>query len=190
MKVSQMRNQISGFHMFFYLCICLCIFGSTKTQPALAAIATYVVSPVFDVANSTVIEAEDSSLEVSKNKIPELVVPPQPRNKRGALVCTKDRYIPNERQIGKVSWYGSEFEGRRTASGEVFNKNANTMAHLTLPMGTYVRLENRSTGESEIVRVNDCGPFVQGRIADISEGLADRLKLKNTGKAEVIITVL
>jgi rare lipoprotein A (peptidoglycan hydrolase) len=190
MKVSQMRNRYSGFQMFFCLCICLCIFGSTKTQPALAAIATYVVSPVFDVANSTVIEAEDSSLEVSKNKISELVVPPQPRNKRGALVCTKDRYIPNERQVGEVSWYGSEFEGRRTASGELFNKNSDTIAHLTLPMGTYVRLENRDTGSSRVVRVNDCGPFVKGRIADLPYGLAKRLGLTNTGKAEVIITVL
>jgi rare lipoprotein A len=185
-----MSNHASVFRVIIFLFVCLCVFGSTKSQSKLVAITASARAETFDVANSTVTQEVESSREITESKVTPLVVPPQPRNARGEFVCTKDRYIQGERQVGQVSWYGDEFHGKRTASGEVFDKNANTIAHLTLPMGTYVRLENRSTGASEIVRVNDCGPFVRGRIADIPEGVAYRLGLKNTGDAEAVITVL
>lgn len=164
-----------------FLGICLCIFGSTKSSLA------------FDFSNSTAMEAQDDS--VSKNialvsESEKLVSPPQPRNKRGDFVCTRDRYVQDERQLGKASWYGGNFHGKTTASGEVFNKNAFTLAHLTLPMGTRVLVENPDTGVTFQARVNDCGPYVKGRIADLSYGLAKRLGLMKAGVGKVIITVL
>lgn len=167
-----------------FMFICLCIFGSTKSRNALAAF------PSFDVANSTVIKEVDSSFAGEKGQVIDPIVPPQPRNKRGELVCTSDRYIQDEQQIGEVSWYGGDFHGRQTASGEVFDKNANTLAHLTLPMGTDVIVENRETGVKVKAKVNDCGPYIKGRIADVSYGLAKKLGIVEAGHATVIITVL
>jgi rare lipoprotein A len=161
--------------------ICLCIFGSTKSSFA------------FDFSNSTAMEAQDDSVSKTITLVSEsekLVSPPQPRNKRGAFVCTRDRYVQDERQLGKVSWYGGNFHGKTTASGEVFNKNAFTLAHLTLPMGTRVLVENPDTGVAFQARVNDCGPYVKGRIADLSYGLAKHLGLMKAGIGKVIITVL
>lgn len=179
-----MRYQSIVSRTVFFLFVCLCIFGSTKRLNA------HTAFHAFDVSNSTVIKGEDYSHKVSKNPIIEPISPPQPRNKRGDFVCTSNRYIQDERQIGLVSWYGGAFDGQKTASGERFNKNADTIAHLTLPMGTEVLVENSETGATHKARVNDCGPFVEGRIADLSYGLAKRLGLTNTGKARAIITVL
>jgi rare lipoprotein A (peptidoglycan hydrolase) len=163
--------------------LCLCIIGSTKSSIA------------FDISNSTTdkvrfTQSEGSFSTRERYKEQSLTVPPSPRNKHGRLMCTKDRYIEGERQIGVVSWYGGEFHGKTTASGERFDKNANTLAHLTLPMGTRVRIENPATGAVAYARVNDCGPFIADRIADLSKGLADQLGLVKAGKGTVIITVL
>ncbi len=172
------------YHMYsFAVVLCLCIFGSTKSSHA------------FDVSNSTVIQAEEvstgqQSVITTKGQTMERISPPQPRNKRGELVCTSNRYIQAEQQIGQVSWYGGSFNGQRTSSGERFNQNAYTLAHLTLPMGTEVLVENPDTGAVLHARVNDCGPYVRGRIADLSYGLAKSLGLTNTGRAKAVITVL
>jgi rare lipoprotein A (peptidoglycan hydrolase) len=138
-------------------------------------------------------KAQDGS--VSENgslhaEVSQLVSPPQPRNRRGEIVCTRNRYVQNERQVGQFSWYGGDFQGKVTASGEVFNKHALTIAHLTLPMGTRVLVENPDTGVAVQARVNDCGPFIKGRIADLSQGLAEYLGLIHAGTGRVIITVL
>jgi rare lipoprotein A (peptidoglycan hydrolase) len=168
--------------IFFVTSVCLCIIGSTKSLPT------------FDTSNST--QGHDGVHHEVKTFVRDdgveqpLSTPPQPRNKHGNLVCTKNRYIKDERQFGVVSWYGNEFHGRRTANGEIFNENASTLAHLTLPMGTRVRVENPITGVVVDARVNDCGPFIQGRIADLSKGLAYQLGLMKSGKGTVIITVL
>lgn len=119
------------------------------------------------------------------------VTPPQPKNKQGRFICTKDRYVQSEQQIGLASWYGgSEFHGSRTASGERFDDRKHTIAHLTLPMGTEVLVENPETGAIAYARVNDCGPFVKGRIADLSHGLAKKLGVLKQGVSTVVITVL
>ena len=85
--------------------------------------------------------------------------------------------LPAAAQTGAASWYGS---GRRTASGERFNPNGLTAAHRSLPFGTKVRVENRRTGRSVIVRINDRGPFVRGRIIDLSRGSARALGMGGT----------
>ncbi len=91
---------------------------------------------------------------------------------------------------GIASWYGDPFHGRQTASGEVYDMNAPTAAHQTLPFGTVVRIENLDNGTSTEVRINDRGPFVQGRIIDVSRRGARELGLIEPGTAEVRITVI
>jgi rare lipoprotein A len=78
-------------------------------------------------------------------------------------------------QRGHASWYGPGFHGRRTANGEVFNTNALTAAHRTLPFGTRVRVVNEKTGRSVIVRINDRGPFIKGRVIDLARSAAQQI---------------
>jgi len=95
------------------------------------------------------------------------------------------------RLVGESSWYGGKFHGRKTASGERFNKRALTAAHRTLPFGTTVRVTNRANGKSCVVRINDRGPFGnRGRIIDVSEGAAKRLGMLRSGVAPVTLEVL
>ena len=84
---------------------------------------------------------------------------------------------------GMASWYGPGFHGRRTASGERFNTGALTAAHRTLPFGTHVRVVNVETGRSIVVRINDRGPFVRGRVIDLSQAAARAIGV--TGVARV-----
>lgn len=93
-------------------------------------------------------------------------------------------------QEGVVSWYGGQFHGRPTASGEPFDASAMTMAHPTLPFGTKVRVTNLRNGRSVEVRVNDRGPFVGSRIADLSHAAAVTLGMMRRGLARVRIEIL
>lgn len=92
---------------------------------------------------------------------------------------------PNYRGTGTASWYGSDFHGRRTANGEIFSANAITGAHPTLPLPSYVRVTNEANGRSVIVRVNDRGPYMPGRIMDLSHRAAEMLGYVNNGSAQV-----
>jgi rare lipoprotein A len=92
--------------------------------------------------------------------------------------------------IGKASWYGDFHHGRRTASGEVFNMNALTAAHRTLPLGTRVRVTNLSNWRSVEVRVNDRGPYIKNRIIDVSRQAAAALGAVDDGVFPVQIVVL
>lgn len=89
---------------------------------------------------------------------------------------------------GKASWYGPGFHGRRTASGEVFNTNSMTAAHKTLPFGTRVKVTSQATGRSVVVRINDRGPFVRGRVIDLSKASARVLGM--AGLSNVSLSVL
>ncbi len=89
--------------------------------------------------------------------------------------------------IGQASWYGPGFHGRTTANGERFDMNAMTAAHRTLPFGTMVRVENLETGRSVTVRINDRGPFIEGRIIDVSRAAAAELDMIASGVARVRI---
>ena len=93
-------------------------------------------------------------------------------------------------QEGNVSWYGAQFHDRQTANGERFNMAALTMAHPTLPFGTRVRVTNLGNGRSVVVRVNDRGPFVGHRIADVSRGAAAQLGMVSRGVARVRVEAL
>jgi len=93
-------------------------------------------------------------------------------------------------QEGVVSWYGERFHNRPTASGELFDLDALTMAHPSLPFGTRVRVTNLRNGRSVVVRVNDRGPFVGTRIADLSKAAAATIGMIRRGVAHARIEVL
>jgi rare lipoprotein A len=91
------------------------------------------------------------------------------------------------RQKGAASWYGRQFHGNRTASGEIYDMFAMTAAHPTLPIPSYVRVTNQRNGRSAIVRVNDRGPFKDSRIIDLSYGAATKLGIAAAGTGDVEI---
>ena len=90
-------------------------------------------------------------------------------------------------QCGKASWYKM---GSRTANGERMNANALAAAHRSLPFGTQVRVDNLRNGRSVVVRINDRGPFVRGRVIDVTRGAAVKLGMIGTGVARVKVTVV
>jgi rare lipoprotein A len=90
-------------------------------------------------------------------------------------------------QCGKASWYSM---GSRTASGEKMNANALAAAHRSLPFGTHVRVDNLANGRSVVVRINDRGPFVRGRVIDLTRGAAQQLGMVGSGTASVRLTVV
>lgn len=96
----------------------------------------------------------------------------------------------NQLVRGLASWYGPGFQGRKTASGERFNQNEMTAAHRSLPFGTKVRVTNRNNGRSVVVRINDRGPFIGGRVIDVSAAAARSLGMVSSGVAPVTVEVL
>ncbi|WP_207002052.1 septal ring lytic transglycosylase RlpA family protein [Trinickia mobilis] len=95
--------------------------------------------------------------------------------------------VSDFRQSGRASWYGMKFHGRKTASGERFDMNALTAAHKTLPLASYVRVTNTTNNKSVVVKINDRGPYVRGRIIDLSYAAARVLGLRKAGTAQVNI---
>ncbi|WP_026098575.1 septal ring lytic transglycosylase RlpA family protein [Kamptonema formosum] len=94
------------------------------------------------------------------------------------------------RMTGLASWYGPGFDGNLSANGEIFDQNALTAAHTELPFGTRVRVTNLDNGRSVIVRINDRGPYVGGRIIDLSAAAAEVLGMLDTGVARVSLEIL
>lgn len=90
-------------------------------------------------------------------------------------------------QTGMASWYGRQFHGRKTASGETFDMNAMTAAHRSLPLNCYIRVTNKNNGKSVVVKVNDRGPFHGNRVLDLSYGAAKQLGITNAGTTKVSI---
>lgn len=96
----------------------------------------------------------------------------------------------NPDATGPASWYGEDFAGNLTANGEIFDPSELTAAHLTLPFGTWVRVTNTSNGEAVVVRINDRGPYIHGRIIDLSHAAADAIGMVRTGVAQVSLEIL
>lgn len=94
------------------------------------------------------------------------------------------------RRKGIASWYGSDFHGKKTANGEIYNMYDMTAAHPTLPIPTYVRVTHLENGRSIIVRVNDRGPFLRGRAIDLSYAAASQLNMVDQGTAPVLLEAL
>ncbi|PRM96405.1 septal ring lytic transglycosylase RlpA family protein [Aliarcobacter cryaerophilus] len=105
------------------------------------------------------------------------------------------RYYPFVANVGDkfdgiASWYGPDFHAKKTSNGEIYNMYAMTAAHKTLPMNTVVKVDNLDNGRSTIVRINDRGPFVTGRIIDLSNKAAHEIDMVRKGTARVKVTVL
>ena len=146
------------------------------------------------VANCANNGAVDARYGVSPSA--RLVGPGEPVPKGGGVYRVGSPYVvagrvyvpqddPNYNAVGLASWYGADFHGRATANGEVFDDNAITAAHPTLPLPSYVRVTNLSNGRSLIVRVNDRGPYHGNRIIDVSMRAAHLLGFTNRGLAWV-----
>lgn len=135
-------------------------------------------------------EAEDSNVQTeSSTNVTYFITTRWAASVRAALAR---RALAHKRksawiQQGVASWYGNHFQGKRTSSGEAFNTNAMTAAHLTLPIGTSLRVTSEETGRSIVVRVNDRGPF-NNRIIDLSHAAAERLGMLQAGTAHVTIS--
>jgi rare lipoprotein A len=106
-----------------------------------------------------------------------------------ALICTA-HFLIAQVQTGKASFYADKFEGASTASGEKYRHNKLTAAHKTLPFGTVIRVTNLSNHQSVDLRVNDRGPYVEGRIVDVSKLAAEKLGFVNAGLADVKVEVI
>lgn len=111
---------------------------------------------------------------------------------RGSPDSAQARPLPKSKayQVGTASWYGDDFQGRPTASGEPYNMYDLTAAHPTLPIGTNVRVTNLRNGRSVVVRINDRGPIVPGRIIDVSYSSARALQFKSQGLQRVRLDLL
>lgn len=96
----------------------------------------------------------------------------------------------NDKFSGIASWYGPDFHAKKTSNGEIYNMYGQTAAHKTLPMNTMLRVDNLENGKSTVVRINDRGPFVTGRIIDLSNKAAHDIDMVKKGTAKVKITVL
>jgi rare lipoprotein A len=117
-----------------------------------------------------------SSLEAAKVTKPLITV--------SGHNATRPR-APKAYQVGTASWYGEQFQGKETASGEPFDMQDFTAAHPTLPLGTYVRVTNLRNGKAVVLRINDRGPFVDDRIIDVSYNAARALGFKDRGLQKV-----
>jgi len=93
-------------------------------------------------------------------------------------------------ETGIASWYGPGFDGNLTANGEVYDMHGISAAHKTLPFGTVVEVVELDTGNRLVVRINDRGPFVEGRIIDLSRGAAEELGIINKGITEVGLRII
>jgi len=93
------------------------------------------------------------------------------------------------REVGFASWYGKEYHGRKTANGEVYDMYAMTAAHPTLPFNTFVRVTNTENGKKVELRINDRGPFIAGRIIDLSQSGARAVEMLTRGTAKVTVEV-
>ncbi|WP_443094052.1 septal ring lytic transglycosylase RlpA family protein [Neisseria lisongii] len=145
-----------------------------------AALAAFLTAPAF--ADSANLIYPDTA--VSAEKL-------HPSANRSYQVKGK-RYTPMTRitpfsETGKSSWYGGQFHGRKTASGERYNMNALTAAHRTLPIPSYAKVTNIRNGKSVIVRVNDRGPFHGSRVMDVSKAAAQQLGFVKQGTADIKI---
>ena len=107
------------------------------------------------------------------------------------LVAHKsDPVKPMKVWVGNASWYGPEFDGRKTANGERFSSESLTAAHPSLPFGSWVRIVNTRNGKFEVVRINDRGPYQEGREIDVSYRVARKIGLIHSGVSQVRLELM
>lgn len=137
---------------------------------------------------------EDIDLSHVPDAVPRYEVRTIAGNKNPYTVLGKTYHLiadeTSYRERGYASWYGKKFNGYRTSNGEVYDMYAMTGAHKTLPIPSYVRVKNLDNGKSVVVRINDRGPFHQGRIIDLSYAAAQRIGIHKTGTGRVEVEIV
>jgi rare lipoprotein A len=132
----------------------------------------------------------DSQADSADSEPPAKTTPSSdPDTEKDALHISSDTK-PISVETGLASWYGGPYHNRRGSNGEIYNMHAMTAAHRTLPLGSIVRVINVKTGRSALVRITDRGPFVEGRVLDLSQAAAKRIDVWQAGVAMVRIEVL
>lgn len=175
----------------------------TKTLgAALLAVATALATaPAFDAVAAEVRDADATAASGDPPAGTPVVgagsqVDPAPDPRRAGVqpsASTLSERVaerPTRTIVGQASWYGPGFEGRSTASGEAYDPSDMVAAHRSLPFGTRVRVTNRNNGLSTVVRIIDRGPYVGGRVLDLSAAAADAIGMRGSGTAPVSIEIL
>jgi rare lipoprotein A len=169
---------------------CALAFGLSGCGSLWPVAATSPPQPVAASAPSAppppVKPAAPAQPEDAKPRVQRLASGPpnHPYEIRGQAYEPEDSDVPL-RETGLASWYGQPFHGRRTATGEVYDMNAMTAAHKTMPLPSYARVRNLKNGREVIVRVNDRGPFYPGRVIDLSRAAARKLRIAGLAMVEV-----
>ena len=142
-------------------------------------------------------QVSDSSPEPPANSIDKNHADKKqsPKNSRAGNDDAEDLQVPLDTkpifvETGIASWYGAPYHNRAGSDGKLYNMNAMTAAHRTLPLGSIVRVTNIKTGHSAIVRITDRGPFIEGRIIDLSHAAANQIDVVRAGIAQVRVEVL
>jgi peptidoglycan lytic transglycosylase len=162
--------------------------------PALILIATFVVAGCGGRKQAKVVVPPPPPMvqpEPDKVPLPPATHPPTkaPEEDREVISLPPDAK-PIYTETGIASWYGAPYHNRRGSNGEVYDMNAFTAAHRTLPLGSIVRVTNVKTGNAALVRITDRGPFIRGRILDLSLAAAKKLDVWQPGLATVKIELM
>ncbi len=166
---------------------------SHLVRPLLLSLALLVVT---GCGSQPVKESETVQMTEALPSTEEIINPQRSRRGNPPVyeVMGQRYYVMNSstgyRESGTASWYGPDFHGRPTSSGETYDMHAMTAAHKTLPIPTWVEVTNQRNGRSVIVKVNDRGPFVDGRIIDMSYAAAEALDMVRAGTVPVYVRAL
>lgn len=162
------------------------------TLAALAGLAPIAASSAAASDTPTAAPAEISAASAMIELVPVQPTDDVSATTNAPAMIEEAPSAPRETVMGRgsASYYASKFDGRRTASGELFDNAGMTAAHRTLPFGTLVRVTNVATGKSVVVRINDRGPFTAGRMIDVSRAAANELGLVARGHGTVELAVI
>ena len=150
----------------------------------------YLMSTIILLSSSLYASDKKTDSIEELTKTVDVTVPTEQKTKTQAKDIVNKSKKSLQTKYGSASFYGPGFHGRKTASGEVFNQNALTAAHRTLPFGTKLRVTCTTTGRSVVVRVNDRGPFHGNRVLDLSLGSAKAIGMVDRGVTKVKYEIL
>jgi rare lipoprotein A len=162
---------------------------ANKPAKAIKAANVKAKKPVAVSSDDEPVKAKVKKAKVAKAAVNNDDDEDAPKTKKKAAKASKGGG-GSEYQSGMASWYGGNFNGRKTANGEIYDMNEMTAAHKTLPFGTRVRVTNTRNGDSVDVRINDRGPYVGGRVIDLSRAAANDIGVTASGVAPVKLTIL
>lgn len=140
-----------------------------------------------ELTGLSIIESANNRLTNKESVHAKVDVPKDEPNLLDRLNTVASNTVKKFTQSGAASWYGRQFHGRPTASGERFDMHAMTAAHRSLPLNCYIRVTNKSNGKSIVVKVNDRGPFHGNRVLDLSYGAAKAIGMASAGTGNVTI---